>query len=99
MTGGRHRSAGHLDWGTLLHVLTQADLRIDWHFGQTAVGDETLEDAPEEAGFYWRKGEQQIWGVEFSKPELADCIRRLQARDVPVPPEFLEALLRFPESR
>jgi hypothetical protein len=87
-----------IDWGTLHWALTQPNLSIEVHFGQEAAGDESLDQAPVQAYFYWKDAHgTSRWSHPFLKAELAECIATLEQEQVSVPSEFRQALDDFPQ--
>lgn len=85
-----------LDLGSLEAVLSQNDLKLRWHIGYSASGNERLDKAPKKAHFYWRHGDQQVYGIEVARDELENLIQTLEAKNLKVPEAFHEALQKFP---
>lgn len=85
------------DWENLELVLSQRNLKLDWSFGKSASGNERLGRAPIKAGFFWKRGTQQVWGKELTRDELVTVIQRLESKGLKVPEAFREALQEFPK--
>ena len=90
-------SSCEVDQGSLMWVLSQKDLTLSWHCGQTACANQSLEEAPVEANFCWMRGDQSVvWSLRLPKEQLEQLIRNLESRGVDVPNAFGEALRNFP---
>ena len=87
-----------IDLESLEWTLSQNDLKLTWHRGQSASGNERLDIAPIKANFFWKKETQTHieYSIEATRDELSDVIKALESKDVKVPDEFYEALRNFP---
>ena len=84
-----------IDWGTLYWALSQPDLKLTWEYSQSAAGQQSLEGAPNEALFIWRRQDESVWNLEIGQRELRECINRLETEGVSVPSEFRDAVRRL----
>lgn len=80
-----------IDWGTLDWALSQPDLKLTWEHAQSAAGQQSLESAPNEALFIWKRQDESVWSLQLGQGELRECINRLETEGVSVPSEFRDA--------
>ncbi|MDY6989238.1 MAG: hypothetical protein SWQ30_14405 [Thermodesulfobacteriota bacterium] len=83
------------DLGSLEWVLSQNDLKLTWSFAFSAAGNDRLDKAPTKAGFFWKRGAQQVHSIIVARDELADVIPALESKGLKVPDEFHEAFQNF----
>lgn len=88
-----------IDWGTLEWALSQADLRLIYSFAQSTHGEESLQDSPIEVGFFWKRGNQNVWSLAVTRETLSELVARLESKKLFIPKEFREALEKFPKER
>jgi len=92
----RQELAMEIDWGTLYWALSQSDLTITaYEDGQSADGQQSLDSAPNEALFVWKRGDENVWSIEVDRRELEECISRLERERVPVPSDFRAVARHF----
>jgi len=92
MSQGQGHLMKKIDWGSLEWALSQRDLKLSYSFARTSTGDERLDTAPVEVGFFWKRGAQIEWSLVLMRYELITAIKELQSKDLEVPKEFHEAL-------
>ncbi len=80
-----------IDWGTFEWVLSQPNLKLTWHLGCSASGDERLDTAPIEAYFFWERGSEIVWDLELTRDKLVTVIQELESKDLEAPKEFHDA--------